>query len=266
MPTRAAVEQSSSRAGVASAEVRQPSRRTLSPSTLFSENSEQSVTEENGFRHVAGVQYKHGINSLGNNVMKVSRVTTSVIFLCAAGSIAWLFISIAPGDRPTPSAAIGSAVAFVVASEGVFLRPRFSYWLGLVSGIVALYWFSRIEFRYFPALNSWIAFNLPDGNPQFSSDVFLAKLKILLVVIKIVNGITYDMAGNVLKRFGFHCFRHTLASFLLAQGNNPVLIKNLLRWSKISMLDTYGHVMTDEKIAAQGSMLERIIPKTNALQ
>jgi len=37
-------------------------------------------------------------------------------------------------------------------------------------------------------------------------------------------------------------------------------------WSKISMLDTYGHVMTDEKIAAQGSMLERIMPKTNAVQ
>jgi integrase len=85
-------------------------------------------------------------------------------------------------------------------------------------------------------------------------------------VIKIVNGATYDMAGNVLQRFGFHCFRHTLASFLLAQGNNPVLIKNLLRWSKISMLDVYGHVMTDEKIAAQGSMLERIMPKTNVVQ
>jgi hypothetical protein len=52
----------------------------------------------------------------------------------------------------------------------------------------------------------------------------------------------------------------------LAEGNNPVLIKNLLRWSKISMLDTYGHVMTDEKIAAQGSMLERIMPKANAVQ
>jgi hypothetical protein len=32
------------------------------------------------------------------------------------------------------------------------------------------------------------------------------------------------------------------------------------------MLDTYGHVMTDEKIAAQDSMLERIMPKTNAVQ
>ncbi len=85
-------------------------------------------------------------------------------------------------------------------------------------------------------------------------------------VISVKDGKTYDNAGNLIKRFGFHCFRHTLASFLLAQGNNPVLIKNLLRWSKISMLDTYGHVMTDEKIAAQGSMLERIMPKTNAMQ
>ena len=95
---------------------------------------------------------------------------------------------------------------------------------------------------------------------------YLRPAAITAGVIKVVNGQTHDMAGNVLKRFGFHCFRHTLASFLLAQGNNPVLIKNLLRWSKISMLDTYGHVMTDEKIAAQGSMLERIMPKTNAVQ
>jgi hypothetical protein len=115
------------------------------------------------------------------------KVVTSVIFLCAAGSIVWLLLSIAPGDRPTPAAAISSALAFVVASEGVFLRPRFSYWLGLVSGFVALYWFSRIEFRYFPALNSWIAFNLPDGNPQFFSDVFIAKLKILVVVTVVTS-------------------------------------------------------------------------------
>ncbi len=80
------------------------------------------------------------------------------------------------------------------------------------------------------------------------------------------DGKTYDGDGNLITRFGFHCFRHTLASFLLAEGNNPVLIKNLLRWSKISMLDIYGHVMTEEKIAAQGSMLERIMPKTDTVQ
>jgi integrase len=84
--------------------------------------------------------------------------------------------------------------------------------------------------------------------------------------ITVQDGSTYDKYGNLIERFGFHCFRHTLASFLLSQGNNPVLIKNLLRWSKISMLDVYGHVMPDEKIAAQGSMLERIMPKAVVVQ
>jgi integrase len=85
-------------------------------------------------------------------------------------------------------------------------------------------------------------------------------------VITVQDGSTYDKYGNLIERFGFHCFRHTLASFLWSQGNNPVLIKNLFRWSKISMLDVYGHVMTDEKIAAQGSMLARIMPKTVVVQ
>ena len=116
-----------------------------------------------------------------------AKIAAATIFLCSALFIGWVFLSLQPGDRPTPTAAIASALAFVVASEGVFLRPRFSYWLGMVSGFVGLYWFSRIEFRYFPALNSWIAFNLPDGNPQFFSDIFLAKLKILLAVTVLIS-------------------------------------------------------------------------------
>ena len=113
------------------------------------------------------------------------------------------------------------------------------------------------------------SFKLDGKKPRTGNMIvedYLRPAAIKAGVIKVVNGTTYDMAGNVLKRFGFHCFRHTLASFLLAQGNSPVLIKNLLRWSKISMLDVYGHVMTDEKLAAQGSMLERIMPKTVAVQ
>jgi hypothetical protein len=111
-----------------------------------------------------------------------AKIATAIIFVCSALVIAWLFLSIRPGDRPVPSAAIASALAFVVAAERVFLRPRFSYWLGMASGLVGLYWFSRIEFYYFPALNSWITFNLPDGNPLFFSEISLAKLKILFAV------------------------------------------------------------------------------------
>lgn len=121
-----------------------------------------------------------------------SKIATAIIFLCTTLAIVWLFLSLQPGDRPTPVAAIASALAFVIASAGVFLRPRFSFWLGMVSGFVSLYWFSRIEFYYFPALNSWITFNLPSDNPQFFSEVFLAKLKILFVVT-VVTSTAYCM-------------------------------------------------------------------------
>lgn len=57
---------------------------------------------------------------------------------------------------------------------------------------MGLYWFSRIEFYYFPALNSWITFNLPSDNPQFFSEVFIAKLKILFVVT-VVTSTAYCM-------------------------------------------------------------------------
>ncbi len=75
----------------------------------------------------------------------------------------------------------------MVASVEIFRRSRFGYWLGMVSGIIGLYWFSRIEFYYFPALNSWITLNLPADIPEFFSEVFLAKLKILLVVTVVTS-------------------------------------------------------------------------------
>ena len=58
-----------------------------------------------------------------------------------------------------------------------------------------------------------------DGKKPRTGNMIVADY--LRLAIKVVNGATYDMAGNVLKRFEFNCFRHTLASFLLAQGNSP---------------------------------------------
>jgi hypothetical protein len=46
-----------------------------------------------------------------------------------------------------------------------------------------LYWFYGVEFRYlFPALNTWVAFNLPDAAPDYSRDILIAKLKIALAI------------------------------------------------------------------------------------
>jgi hypothetical protein len=116
-----------------------------------------------------------------------AKITTTTIFLCSAISIAWLLLSFQSSNRPISVAVAASALALVVASVAVFLRPRFSYCLGAVSGLVALHWFSRMEFGYFPALNSWIAFNLPDDNPHFFLDIYLAKLKILFVVTVVAS-------------------------------------------------------------------------------
>ena len=115
-----------------------------------------------------------------------AKVTAAVILLAAALSIGWLLISLPPDDYP-PFVLASTALALLVGSVVVFRSPRFSYWLGLVSGLVALYWFSRIEFAQFPALNSWIALNFPDGYPHSYPDVFLAKLKILFAATVVVS-------------------------------------------------------------------------------
>lgn len=132
-----------------------------------------------------------------------TKITTIAILLCAAISIACLLLNLPRGDRPT--VVVASGIALVVASAGVFLMPRFSYCLGVVSGVVALDWFSRIELGYFPALNSWITFNLPDGNPYLFSDILLAKLKILFaatVVASTACSVTRLLPASwVLRRF-----------------------------------------------------------------
>jgi hypothetical protein len=108
-------------------------------------------------------------------------LATVAVFLGSAISLAWLLVQI-PSELRSPTL-VGSFVAFVVASIGLFFRPRIGYALGMLSGLVALHWFWRIEFAYFPAVNCWIAFNLPSSTPYFVADVYLAKLKILFAVL-----------------------------------------------------------------------------------
>lgn len=57
------------------------------------------------------------------------------------------------------------------------------------------------------------SFKLDGEKPRVGNMIveeYLRPAAIKAGVIKVVNGETYDMAGNVLKRFGFHAFRHTL--------------------------------------------------------
>jgi integrase len=66
-------------------------------------------------------------------------------------------------------------------------------------------------------------------------------------------------------RFGFHNFRHGLATFLISEGRNPDVVRRMLRQSHIDTTLIYTH-MDSERIGAQGRMLGQMLPKPDAVQ
>ena len=80
-------------------------------------------------------------------------------------------------------------------------------------------------------------------------------------VIEERDGTTFDKDGNEITRFGFHSFRHSLASFLMASGENPKVVQTILRHAKMDMTLYYTHCQKSEMIGAQGSVLECLLPQ-----
>ena len=88
----------------------------------------------------------------------------ATFFPLSAFTGAWLVRSLQLGNAE--GVVTVCVVGLVVASVLLFFRPRLDYSIAVLSGLVALYWFSRLELANFPALNSWILFNLPDTVPS----------------------------------------------------------------------------------------------------
>jgi integrase len=61
-------------------------------------------------------------------------------------------------------------------------------------------------------------------------------------------------------RFGFHNFRHSLASYLVRNKTDVKTVQALLRHSDVkTTLQLYTHSVTEDRMAAQGAMLNAIL-------
>ena len=66
--------------------------------------------------------------------------------------------------------------------------------------------------------------------------------------------------AGITGQVGFHTLRRTLASALVANGNDPKLVQELLRHSNVkTTLDIYAKAMTPAKLEAQGWVLQQLL-------
>jgi len=67
------------------------------------------------------------------------------------------------------------------------------------------------------------------------------------------------------RRFGFHNLRHSLASFLVRSKTDPKTVQALLRHSDVkTTLQLYAHSVSEDRLAAQGQVLDAILQSGSA--
>jgi len=70
--------------------------------------------------------------------------------------------------------------------------------------------------------------------------------------------------ANWAGRFGFHNFRHSLASYLVRSKTDPKTVQALLRHSDVkTTLQLYSHSVSEDRMLAQGSVLQAILGSGN---
>jgi integrase len=66
--------------------------------------------------------------------------------------------------------------------------------------------------------------------------------------------------ANWKGRFGFHNFRHSLASFLVRSKTDPKTVQALLRHADVkTTLQLYSHSISEDRMLALGSALQAIL-------
>jgi integrase len=111
---------------------------------------------------------------------------------------------------------------------------------------------------------------LSGRKPRTGSIIVEDYLRPAAIKAKVISldaqGQTFDLEGNKIKRFGFHVFRHSLCSFLMAEGENPAVIQATLRHTRLDMTMYYAHSRKKQKLEAQGRVLEAVLRGERGLQ
>jgi integrase len=79
----------------------------------------------------------------------------------------------------------------------------------------------------------------PGSGSQLVED-YLRPAAIRACVIREKDGITDGPDGEVVKRFGFHTCRHSLATCLMDEQENPAAVQAIMRHSKMDMTLYYN--------------------------
>ena len=101
--------------------------------------------------------------------------------------------------------------------------------------------------------------------PRYGSVVVEDHLRpaaVLAGVLDVRDGKVY-IDGELVKRFGFNTFRHSLTSWLMANGENPQIVRAMLRWTNLNMLAHYTHGFKADKLEAQGAVLKKLVRPSN---
>ena len=70
-------------------------------------------------------------------------------------------------------------------------------------------------------------------------------------VMTVKDGKTYDRDGELVKRFGYHVLgRHSVATFLMDEQENPAVVQAVMRHSRMDMTLYYAHSQRKAKRAA----------------
>src|SRR5262249_38838701 len=76
-----------------------------------------------------------------------------------------------------------------------------------------------------------------------------------------------DRDGDVVRRFGFHVLgRHSIATFLMDNQENPSVVQAVMRHSKMDMTLYYSHSHRAAKRAAQERVLQHLVPAEMRVQ